>query len=428
MAQAATATAVQLDSNTSDILKRLSASVAETGDAELNARFARVDEQIKSAEKIVDAQKRDAALDVIKANLDSLLKDANQEQADFAGAVSSLDQLAEQIGGDFEKLQQLNPDEQALIANAQADVDGVKNALMVWNREAKLKAKEGVLAEAKLEAARRMRKRLMTATLEDSIAVFQRRANEVIRLLGVRRASASEQLKNVSARKAAAYQILHEAAAAIQTLEGQVRDIDQQLAGAETELNGLTNGTPEYAAQQKVVSDLKEQSTTLNGQLNAAVTIHQSKERFALQLEVHEISQTKLRSNMEMWIAGLKADMEERIVTIQSRLDAAKSMSVQDFASNLDQLGAKFDQISTEFMAKVGKVSDDLMLNRLEAQPERMRKLAQVRQGQAQAHRATLDREDKVRSEFVSKYGIDPFAGSFLQGDNAKAQDSPPAA
>jgi hypothetical protein len=418
---------VKLDDTTA-ILARLNAGANQVGDAELNARFDRIDAQIKSAEKIADAQKRDAALAVIKADLDSLVKDANQEQADFAAAVNNLDQLAEQLGGDFEKLQQLNPDEQALIATAQAELDGVKNGMLVFNRAAKTKVKEDLLAEAKIEAARRMRKRLMSATLEDSIAVFQRRANEVLKLLTFRRDSAAAQVKSVGTRKQQAFKIMNEAAKAVETLETQCHDVDQQLVAAEGELKGLTNGTTEYATQQTVISNLKERSTTLNGQLNAAVTIHQSKERFALQLEVHELSQTKLRDNMDMWIAGLKSDMEERAPLIQSRLDAAKSMSVQDFASNLDQFAAKLDQSMTEFMAKAGKVSDDLSLKRLEAQPERMRKLSEVQKGQAQAHAAALARQDAVRAEFIQKYGIDPFEGSFLQGENVQPPAQQPTA
>ena len=321
------ATSVKLD-DTTDILKRLSVGLEETGSAELNARFERIDQQIKSAEKIVDAQKRDAALSVIKADLDTLLKDSNQEEADFATAVNSLDQLAEQIGGDFEKLQQLSVEEKQLVTDAE---EKLKAAEAAWfGREAKVKLATDLLAEAKIEAAKRMRKRLMNAKFEESIAVFQRRSNEAIRILGIRRDSVIVQLKNVSARKAAAYQVLHDAAETIQKLEAQSHEVDQQLANAESELKGISNGTTEYAAQQKIVSDFKEKSTAINGQLNAAVTIHQSKERFALQLEVHEIAQTKLQNNITMWIAGLKSDMEERVVTIQSRLDAAKSMSTRN--------------------------------------------------------------------------------------------------
>jgi hypothetical protein len=419
MAQATVKSSVDLDDSTA-ILKRLAEVNTQTGDVELNARFDRVDAQIKSAEKIVDAQKRDIALGVIKADLDSLIKDSNRDEADFADAANNLDMLVEQIGGEFQKLQQLNPEELKLISDAQAALDSVKSGMLVYNREAKIKLRTDLLAEAKIEAAKLMRTRLRKASLDESIAVFQRRANEAIKILGVRRDNVIQQLKNVSARKAAAYAVLQSAASTIQSLEKQAAGVDADLLNTENELKGLTNGTKAYADQQQIVSDLKEKSTVLNGQVNAAVTIHQSKERFALQLEVHEIAQTKLQHNIEMWIAGLKSDMEERVVTIQSRLDAAKSMSVQEIASDIDKLGAKLDQSSTEYMAQVGKVSDDLRLRRMEAQPERMRALDEVRKGQAKAHHAALDREAKVREEFVSKYGFDPFSGSFLQGDNTK--------
>ena len=419
MAQAATATAsVQLE-ETSEFLKRLTAET-ETGDAELAARFERMETQIKSAEKIADTQQRDLALEIIKADMDSLLAASAREEADLAMAVNDIDMLAEQIGSDFEKLQQLNPDEQALITEAEANLASAEAAW--FNRDTRIETATELLAEAKLEAAKRMRKRLMSARFEESTAVFKRRANETIVILGKRKDRIAIQLTNVRARKGAAFQIYEEAAKTVTSLETKAHTASTDLGTAELELKGLESGTSEYARQEKKVSALKEQLVQLEGQINIATSVRQSKERFSKSLGVHEVTQLKLQSNIGTWIATLKADMEERIVEIESRLEAAKAMNDQDYASHIDKVGAKLDQDNVEFMAKAGRVSDQLMLERMEAQPERMRHLNEVVIAQAKAHIDATNRLQALREQAIKQYGIDPLEGSFLPNQGAAGQ------
>ncbi len=410
-----TTSGVKLD-DTADLLAKLSAGLDQTGDTELAARFERMDVQLKAIDKIADKQKRDLAMEVFKADMDSLIATSAKEEADLAQAVNSIDMLAEQIGNDFEKLQQLDETELKMISDRQEELDRAKTAW--FNRESKIKLAEDLLAEAKIEAGKSMRKRLMNAKFEESTSVFKRRAQETIDILGKRKDRVSIQLANVRARKSAAFDIYEQASKAITTMETKAHTVSADLSTAELELKGLTSGTQEYAAQEKKVSMLKEQMVKIEGEINVATSIRQSKERFAKSLGVHEVTQLKLQSNIATWIAALKADMEERIVEIESRLEAAKAMSDQDFASHIDKVGAKLDQDNVEFMAKAGRVSDQLMLERMEAQPDRMRKIDEVVVATAKAHIDTTNRLQALRQQSIEKYGIDPLEGSFLPGNN----------
>jgi hypothetical protein len=406
---------VKLD-DTAELLTKLQAGIDQTGDAELAARFDRMEEQIKSAEKIADKQKRDLALEVIKADMDSLLATSAKEEADLAHTVNQLDMLAEQFGSDFEKLQQLNEAEQKLISDKEEELEAAKKAW--FNPEAKIARAETLLAEAKIEAARQMRQRLMNAKFEESTQVFKRRAQETIVILGKRKERLAVQLANVRARKAAAFDIYEQAAKAVTTLEEKAAIASGDLSNAELELRGLESGTQAYAAQEKKVSMFKEQLIKLEGEINVATSIRQSKQRFSTSLGVHEVTQLKLQANIATWIATLKADMEERVVEIESRLETMRGMSDQDIASHVDKIGAKLDQDNAEYMAKAGRVSDQLMLERMESQPERMRKLGEVVAAQAKAHLDATNRLNALREESMRRYGIDPMEGSFLPSNN----------
>jgi myosin heavy subunit len=412
------------EESSSDVLKKLTTQLESAGSELLNERFERIQEQMEKVEKIKDAQKRNIAEGVIKAELDQLVKDSMQGEQDFADAVSALDEMIEQFGSDFEKLVHLNAEEQKLIDDAKADLESAKSAW--WSREAKTAQAESALKEAEAQAKKSMRSRLKKANYELSTQIFQQRARETIRIMQAGMKSVSEQLKNVSARKKEAFKTLDQAAVAMKELEGKTKRAEAQLRNAEEELAGLTNGTPEFVATQAKVSDLREKVTALNGDYNIALGIHQSKERFAAQLEVHEITNTKLRDNLRNWIAVLESDTQERVATILSRLEAAKRMVEQEVAAQLDKMGAKFDQENTEFMAKAGRVSDDLRMKRVEEQAPRMRDLVEVMKGQAQASKDIQKREDAVRQDFMKRYGIDPFAGSFLARaeETASRQDA----
>lgn len=403
-----------MEESSSEVLKRLSAQLnSGTGSEALEERFERIQQEMEKVSKIKDAQKRDIMMSVLKADMDQLVADSKRGEQDFAEAVDGLDQMIEQFGEDFEKLVHLSPDEQALIDDAKANLDGASRAW--FGRDAKVEKATAALKEAEAEAKKRMRARLKSANYEQSTQIFQRRVAETIRIMEAGMKSVGEQLKNVTVRKKEAFKTLAEAATAMKEIEAKTKRAEAQLKSAEDELATLPNGTPDFVTQQAKVSDLREKVTSLNGDYNTALAIHQSKERFAAQLEVHEITNTKLRDNLRNWITVLKSDTLERVATINSRLEAAKRMVEQEVAARIDTLGSKFDQESTEFMAKAGRVSDDLRMKRIEEQPKRMRDLVEVLKAQAAASRDIQKREDAVRKDFEQRYGIDPFAGSFLR-------------
>lgn len=417
MAPQATATAVKLDDSAA-MLAKLTQSLSQSNDAELNARFEAMEKQATEIDKIADTQKRNLAQEVLQANMEALMAESAKEESDLAQAVNALDQLIVQFNSDFDQLQQLNEDEKKLISDAEARV--AKEKARWFPSDAAIKTAEQDVEEAKVEAARQMRNRLMTAKFPDSTAVYRRRVAETIKILGIGKERVEVQLKNVKARKEAAFTIYEQASKTATELEQRARVVQTDLGTAELELTGLTNGTPEYATQEKKISMLKEQLVMLEGDINTATSVRSSKERYSKSLGVHQVTQLKLRSNIATWIADLSSEKEEQIVEIESRLETMKRMSDQDIAANIGKLGAKLQLDNAKYMAKAGQVSDRFMLDRMESHPGQMRDLNEIVVAQAKAHLDATRRLEVLRAESLRRYGIDPLEGSFLKDEQSQ--------
>jgi len=222
------------------------------------------------------------------------------------------------------------------------------------------------------------------------------------------------QLAAVSARKSEAFRIKEESAAELERLDGELNQLESELAREEELLETFVNGTAEHVKQSEKVSDLRVNVEDIRGRRNTAFILFQSKEKFAAELEIHERTQMKLRDNHMMWTTSLRSDTEERVITFKSRLEAMKAMSDQDIAKQLDDLGAAIDQANVEYMAAAGAASDSVRMEKIEKQPERVAKVAKVQAAQAEAIQKIRVREKKAIEKFKEMYGIDPTESSFF--------------
>lgn len=432
----------QLVTDTKSAVQHLEART-QVSATDYEVQIAEVQAQIEKAEQLADERAREARLKILHITLQKLREEAAKEEEDLAQAVFGLDAILEQMGQEYDRLRQPSAEDLSLVRRAEAALAQAEQAKVEAGRKrfnffgSKDKAlaaadqdiarAKQAITEAKTEAARRARARLLKANIEQSLQQFQLRVDGVRQIMQNRMKVVEEQARIVAARKQAAFEVKEKAAAALKNLDEELNNLEQDLASEEEVLRTLQNGTPEFAAQDRKISNLRATVEDKRGRRNAALVLYQSKEKFAGELEIHERTQTKLRDNHRAWIMKLQSDTEERIVTFKSRLEAMKAAADQDVAKKLDDMGSEIDFRNAATMAELGAASDRERMAMIEAQPGRMRQIARIGAAQAEALAQIRRREQVALAEFQRRYGIDPTSLSYFTyaGDPNAAPESP---
>ncbi|MCP4699854.1 MAG: hypothetical protein GY862_23830 [Gammaproteobacteria bacterium] len=383
--------------------------------------------KMKFAEQIQDDAERTHRMKILDAEMGKLRKQSQQEEKDLAEAVLGLNVLVEKMGGEYNNLTQLNATEKKLIEEAKAVLAEAESAFeeaqgswfplgkdaRINEAEAEIKAAKNGIRQAKTEASQRMRRRLMTHSMEESLQEFQLKVDRTLRIMKTRLQDIKQQVEAVGLRKQAAFKAKEESAKALETGTEELQNIEDKLAEAEELLNAYPNGTPEFTAQEQNVSQLKSELEDIRGRRNESMGIFQSKEKFAKELEIHEVAQKKLRDNQRHWIKVLQSDTEERIITFRSRLEAMKASADQEVAKKLDDLGAEIDQSNADYMAQVTVASNKIKHEKAKAYPERIQKMAET-QAALTEHITRAGEEMKgLVKEMIDKYGVDPTQSQF---------------
>jgi len=395
-------------------------------DLDIETQFADIQSKYEEAAALKDEREREMRMKVLDADFERIRRDATREEEDLAQAVFGLNAMLESMGSDYAGLAQLNESEQALVRDAknalsdaetrrrQAEDKWFFKQAAIDSTEQDIQRVKQNLEDARTEARRRARQRLLKADIEASLQEFMLRVEKTIEIMEERMTIIDGQLKRVSARKAKAFEVKEQAARALEKLDQDLNKREAELQREEEFIEALENGTEEHVAQSRKISDLRAKVEEIRGARNTAFVLHQSKDKFAAELEIHEKTQMKLRDNQRMWITSLRSDTEERVVTFRSRLEAMKAASDQDIAKNLDDLGAEADQRNAEYMASVGAASDRLRMEKVEKHPKRIADIAAVAAAQAEAVQRIRVREQAAIVHFKELYGIDPTTSSFF--------------
>ena len=425
----------QLVSDTDRAVSTLEARAAAATDLEL--QFADIQKKFDEAAQVKDRNERDVRMKILTANLEELRKDAAKEEQDLAQAVFGLNALLESMGLEYSELSSFSEEEKKILADAdkrlmlaqgnraRAETKWFFRQAAIHRTETELQDAKAGVVEAQSEAKRRARKRLLEADMASSLQEFMVRVEKTIGIMQHRMGELEQQLKLVSARKQKAFEIKVQAAKALEHLDQELNTKEADLKREEELLLTIEAGTDEHAVLSSKISQLRAQVEELRGRRNTAFVLHQSKDKFAAELEIHERTQMKLRDNQRMWITSLRSDTEERVVTFRSRLEAMKAASDQDVARNLDTLGAEADKRNAEYMAGVGAASDRLRMEKIESHPKRIAEIAKVAAAQAEAIQQIRVREQVAIDHFKQLYGIDPTESSFFhyQEDEKKAEE-----
>lgn len=402
-------------------------------------RFAEIRQQMDEAVEIRDSGARSARTKILEANLEQLREQEMQEEKDLAGAVFGLNTQIEKLGAEYTVLSELNASEKALIENSKRDLEEAKADLIIaqqkWSlfgiraravskANARIAAAEPKIAQAEAEARRRQRQRLLNADMKGSLQEIQSRAQKTVLLMRKRREEIIKELAAVSAEKNRLLDTVTKAARAVEKFDQLIAAKESELRLAEERLSTLENGTDEHGAQNKLVSNLKQELEDLIGGKNTAVVKHQEADKFSKELEIHEQAHIRLRDNLLMWITALNDDTEARVVTFSSRLVAMKASSDQQVAQQLDTLGAAVDQKNAEAMAAAGAASDRARVARFEQMPGRIRAITEVAKAQVEARDMVESRMAEFYKEWQDRYGIDPLATSYFAAEKKAAKTS----
>jgi len=381
---------------------------------------------IQDAMSQKDARLKEVKMRIIKASAEKLNEGVAQEERDLALAMTGLNELMARIGVDYSELEKPSETEKAKVANAEKAVKeaefGLMQAQKSWvfrarriaDAKDKIQEAQKELADAKVESLKSARKRLMNASIEGSLKRFGVQVEKVVDIMSARYKDTLVQIGKVGKRLESTLQTKQEAAEKVKILDQQITNKEQEVLNAEQELASLTNGTPEYVAKEREVAKLRNEAEILRGDRNTAFAVLGSKDAFSSELKTHQIAQQKLATNHRIFVAVLKSDTQDRLVTFESRLEAMKNIADQQVAEQLNVIGTEIDCRNAERMAEMAAVSDKIREDMLKAQPERIRRLLNVLDAQAEQITHMRQIEKEAIEEYKRRYGMNLTAGSLF--------------
>lgn len=393
----------------------------------------------RTTEEVVDS--------IINANFKTLDKDIAQSEKDLQELMLHLRAMLDSAGGEFAKLQELNPGEQAVVDNAKSayakaerllananNMPNIANLLFgMKNRRIsrftkELKQSTEAIKTAEEQANKMYRDRIKNADIQDSLNRIISQVSGMVNIIEGMIVETEAQIDALKNRKELAFETKEKAAEVMEDRQKELVDVEAKLKQSELELEELENGSPEHTEQQKKIADLRELRTETKGKYNIALGIFQSKERFVDQIVIHLEAQTTTKNNLKQLIGQLKSDTEERVATYESGLQLIQSATAQEAASIYEEAGVKTDQKITEIAAKVFVSSEEDRIDRIKKHPSRMAELHKVLVAMAQATAKYKAEDSKLAEEHRKKYGIDVGREfSFQYDEAAEGEEAKPS-
>lgn len=406
-------------------VEELKARISDKKPKDILSKLDNIESDIEKA--VADNRSsEDITSEIIKANFDTLNGDVESTEKDLQELMLHLRAMLDSCGGEFATLQELNPDEQALIDRAKkmleektTDLKDAEAMSSAWNilfgfknRKVSTLSKEKVEAaagvkNAEQEANRRYRDRLKNADIGDSLNRIISQVQGMVGIVEGMILEVEEQIVALKNRKELSFETKEKAAEVMEQRKNDLEDLEAKLEQNENELLELPNNSPEYTEQQKKIADLREARAETKGKYNIALGIFQSKERFVDQIVVHLEAQTTTKNNLKQLIGQLKSDTEERVTTYESGLQLIQSATAQEAASIYEEAGVKTDQKITEIAAKVFVGSEKDRIERVKKHPERMSELHKVLVAMAEATAKYKEEDAQIIKEHSDKFGID---------------------
>lgn len=383
-------------------------------------------EEFDKAAKIKDVRMREARLRVLNVTFEELRKQSEKKQEDLARAMFGLQAYIEKFGEVYKNLGEPSPADKQLLAQAQQDIARAEEELREAGQKIFFKGRAVASAQAELDAMKqkrsdlekevqaRTRQSLLSSDLEQLTQQFLLWSEKTAVALQARIENEQRQIKIVTERKNAAFQIQKDATAAFEKLDKELKAKEAELKAEEDKLTELENGTSEYANQTAHVAEIRSLVEDLRGRVNNAMVLANNKEEFANHLVANEIGHRKVRDNARVFLTILKSSSEERVVLFRSRLELEKGLADQELAKQIHSMGTEIDMDNLETVVAGAAASDRLITKIMQEQPGRMREIANILAAQAEAHAKIREEQQQILDEYRKKYGIDLSTKSFF--------------
>lgn len=364
---------------TDEILNRL-----ESPASEMRADLQKLSEGYQKALKERDATARAIQLRILNATYESIQTQMKEVEQDLAATIWSLEERYESLGHELQELKEFSTEERSWIESAEQNKKQAEEMLAhaknktffreraVAKAEANLQEAQSELEQSQKKAAVSRRKRLTSASLEESLNKIQIQASKAVEIMQDRVGTLSTALTEVQTKLKTSLDQREDWSKKIDDLVRTLTEKEGELLLAEETLQPLERGTPEYEQQYSTLVNLKTQTEQMRGDLSSAQTQFQSAELFSIRL--HDFEQTVMAqiSNHKMWIAGLRSDTNYRDTAYRTLLISMKSHTDEKFSSDIDAMGAKTDQFAHEHMGGIRRVSDDLNIKSKEGYVTRL--------------------------------------------------------
>ncbi len=406
-------------------VESLKAKIEKKKGSDIVSRLDQIEADIERA----TTEKRDPkeiVSGIIDSNFESLNGDVTETEQDLQELMLHLRGMLDSCGGEFSKLQELNPEELAWVAEAkkkladsEVDLSEAKSMSNAWNilfgyknskitkQEKELAQSETNLKDTEAKANKSYRDRLKNADIGESLNRVISQVQGMVGIIEDLILDVEKQIDALKNRKELAFDTKEKAATIMRDKKKELEDIEATLKNAENELVELPNNSPEYTEQEKKIADLRERRAIVKGNYNIALGIFQSKERFVDQIVIHLEAQTTTKNNLKQLIGQLKSDTEERVTTYESGLQLIQTATAQEAASLYEEAGVKTDQKITEIAAKVLISSEKDRVQRVKKHPERMTELHKVLVAMAEATAKYKAEDAAIMEQHSKKFGID---------------------
>ncbi len=399
-------------------------------------------------DQVMDAKTGDAKAGlrerIMTADFKSVEAMLKSEEKDLANVFLAVRQFMDTVQLGFEKLTSLNPDEQALIDKAQQFLDEVKARipsannqltdaqalsdnwfLSIFNgRGGKVRRAEALiqelnrtkadreqgLADAEAKADELYRKRLQTASMEESLTHYMGLVSKIDGLVRQRVQGLVRQLTQIDDKKKSSIRLRDEAGKKFREWNEQTGDLMTKVTEESHKLAAMIaeKGTEAYAKQDQLVEDLKKQYGDTKAKLEEARAVNQEYEAAVNELSLQYDAVTRLKTNLAANLQALKAASDKRSVTWKTLVSIMQAQKDQEVTSMYRNIGGKVDEFNIEYTASAAKASEDDRLAQIAKHPERMRHLHQVGKVYAEAMAGVIRTEEELFQDYMKQYGINP--------------------
>lgn len=341
-------------------------------------------------------QERATRLQIISARFGDVRKMHVQDEKDLADLATNLSDLLTSLSDEHAALKEPTPQERQLIADAEqaladARTEAAKKGFFAGftqkNRDQALAEANHSLTEIRKRVERMGRDRLMKADLGSSLQTIMMMTRKVMDLTEARKVTTQRELDNAGVQRQARQAELQEFSAKSETLQTLKTEATAAVSAQELTLSGLQTGTPQYAAAEAELNDLKSKAEEAEGLHNVVLGQIRETQKFALEWQTHEATQRRIRDSQELCTELLRISVFNRHQTVVSLLEAERAFSDIEASATLKRSDDQISLRQMTRMAALGSAVGNEIAETVESMPAKLAELERVREAQEESTR-----------------------------------------